>query len=169
MFNFAGKSAKFSPKPPQEIDFNNFWKTIDESYFQRVEPNSLDSKSHEILEKIIPFTGNHHNGIFFKFRKYQTKKDQEIISHLRNEMPHENSLSYFEHYMKKCRLVINPIEDKKFSDSEHKYSIFGHKLMGIQNESQDKEKHLMKIADQESFLSQYIEKRKVINKSLINK
>ena len=63
MFNFAGKSTQCVTKAPIEIDFTSFWKTLDESYFARPTPDSLENKWQEIISKTITFTQNHHRGI----------------------------------------------------------------------------------------------------------
>lgn len=62
MFNFSGKYVPCIKKAPTEIDFNAFWKNLDETYFTHVDARGLEDKWSEVTGKIHYYTQNHHHG-----------------------------------------------------------------------------------------------------------
>ncbi len=49
-------------KSPIEVDFGNFWRTTDETYFCHVAPENVEAKWKELAERVPAFTQNHHHG-----------------------------------------------------------------------------------------------------------
>lgn len=49
MFNFAGKYSANEKKAPSEVDLSTFWKTLDETWFPLIYPNSLENAHKEVI------------------------------------------------------------------------------------------------------------------------